>query len=102
MDLAGFDQPFTDVFGTAQARTDWFEQLLNLAMTTALVGTFDDFTTLGKAALSMVAAQRGVSLREEQIEHIAGHIGHLPAYTDAHPALERLWDITGATAAGCK
>ncbi len=47
LDLAGLDQPFTDVFGTAQARSDWFEQLLNLATTTALVGTFDDCTTLG-------------------------------------------------------
>lgn len=90
LDLAGLDRPFTDVFGTAQARIEWFEQLLNLAMTTALVGTFDDFTTLGKAALAMVAAKRGVPLRDEQIEHIAGHIGHLPAHADAHTALERL------------
>jgi 2-haloacid dehalogenase len=62
LDLAVLDQPFIDVFGSAQARTEWFEQLLKLAMTAALVGNHVDFTRLGRAALAMVAAKRSVPL----------------------------------------
>ncbi len=89
-DLAGLDPLSTHVFGAARARAEWFEQVLNLALTSALVGTFDDFTSLGNAALAMVAAKRGMSLKEEHIARIAAHIVHLPAHPDAHAALERL------------
>lgn len=90
LDLAALDEPFRDVFGSADAKTQWFGQLLNLAMTATIVGRYQDFSAQGRAALSMLAARRGVTLSEQEIAHIVGRMKALPPHADAQPALKRL------------
>lgn len=90
LDLAGLDPPFDATFGAAQARNEWFSQLLNLAMTASLAGTYDDFSALARAALTIVAAKHHVVLRDEQVADILDQINRLSAHADARPALERL------------
>lgn len=90
LDLGGLDDLFQDVFGDAQTKSQWFAQLLNLALTATIVEDYRDFSTLGRAALELVAARHGLNLAEGQITQILDQMQHLPAHADARPSLERL------------
>lgn len=90
LDLGGLDQHFQEVFGDTQAKSQWFAKLLNLALTATIVDSYHDFSTLGRAALELVAAKHGMTLAEGQITHILGHMQQLPPHADARPSLERL------------
>lgn len=90
LDLAGLDKPFREEFGTAHVKDQWFAQLLHLALTATIVGSYHDFSTLGRAALTLVAAKHGVAVHDAQVAEIVDHMQHLPAHADARPALERL------------
>lgn len=90
LDLAALDEPFRDAFGSVDAKSQWFGLLLNLAMTSTIVGHYEDFSAQGRAALAMLAARRGVTLGDEQIGHIVSGMKSLPPHADAKPALKRL------------
>jgi 2-haloacid dehalogenase len=90
LDLSALDTPFEAAFGSAEARSAWFAQLLNLAMTSVLTGAYHDFSKLGRAALHMVAAKRSVALSDEAVDGIVERMRHLPPHPDAVPALEAL------------
>lgn len=90
LDLAALDAPFEAAFGNAEARPAWFAQLLTLAMTSVITGTYHDFSTLGRAALNMVAAKSGVELTDEGTRGIVERMQHLPPHPDALPALDAL------------
>lgn len=90
LDLAALDAPFNDAFGNADARPRWFAQLLNLAMTSVITGTYHDFSELGRAALHMVAARQGVTLSDPAVRRIVERMQHLPPHPDAVPALNTL------------
>lgn len=90
LDLGGLDEPFQDVFGDTLAKGQWFAKLLNLALTATIVEDYRDFSMLARAALQQVAVQHRVSLTDSQTVQILDRMRHLPAHTDAPPALERL------------
>lgn len=90
LDLAALDAPFEAAFGATDARPAWFAQLLSLAMTSVIVGTYRDFSKLGCAALDMVAAKRGVALSDDMVQRIVKQMQHLPPHLDAVPALDAL------------
>lgn len=90
LDLSVLDAPFQDALGDAGAARDWFSQLLRLAMTSVVVGQYRDFSTMGQAALDMLAATRGVTLPEGDRQGIFQCIRELPPHADVVPALERL------------
>ena len=90
LDLGGLDEPFQEVFGDAQVKSQWFASLLNLALTATIAEDYRDFTMLARAALELVAARHRLSLTDDQLTRILDRMRHLPAHADARPALERL------------
>jgi len=66
LDLRALDAPFERVFGDGSVRQQWFNQMLQLALVATITDAYQDFGAIGRAALEMVAAQRGTTLADEQ------------------------------------
>lgn len=92
LDLAGLDPVFEQLFGTADARREWFGQVLQSAMTTTILGQYQDFTTIAGHALTQVAARRAVRLTQKDREAVGTGMRSLPPHADVAPALARLRD----------
>ncbi|MQM39684.1 (S)-2-haloacid dehalogenase [wastewater metagenome] len=92
LDLAALDPVFERLFGDAGARREWFAQVLQSAMTVTLTGRYEDFSTVGAAALSMVAQRRGVTLERAGRQDVAAGMRRLPPHPEVADALARLRD----------
>jgi 2-haloacid dehalogenase len=90
LDLRALDAPFEAAFGDRSARMDWFKQLLQLSLVANTLPAYSDFSALGRAALEMIAALRGVALTQEQQQQILGTMRELPPHDDVPPSLRRL------------
>lgn len=90
LDLAAMDGHFSDVFGDASVRKQWFGRMLELAFIHTITGEYQDFPTLGRAALENTARLAGISLRPEDRDRILAAMRALPAHPDVMPALEHL------------
>src|SRR5918996_6112445 len=90
LDLAALDAPFERVFGEAGVRREWFQQLLQSALVSTIVGPYADFGAVGRAALSMVAERHGRQVGDAEVNEILGTVRHLPAHPEVGEALERL------------
>ena len=92
LDLRALDPIFAQVFGDAALRPMWFAQMLQIAFVGTITGAYVDFTSAQHAALSMIAARRGIELKDGDSDRIVGAMSHLPAYPEVNPALLRLID----------
>ena len=92
LDLRALDPQFERVFGDAAVRQLWFSQMIQLALVGTVTGAYADFGTIGAAALTMVAARRGVPLSEQDRQQLLVGMRTLPPHPDARPCLERLRD----------
>lgn len=92
LDLAALDEPFRAAFGSADARREWFEQLLRSMLVSVIVGPYVEFPRIARGALELTAHRRGRSLDDTQMKAILGRIRELPAHPDVRMALERLRD----------
>ncbi len=90
LDLRALDAPFERVFGDGSVRQQWFNQMLQLALVATITDAYQDFGAIGRAALEMVAAQRGTTLADEQRTQILGGVRTLPAHPDVKDGLEQL------------
>lgn len=90
LDLQALDPGFARVFGTAEARQQWFGILQQLFLTVAVTGRYVPFTELAAAALQKLAAARRIVLAAEQRDGLLAGMRNLPAYTDAAGALKQL------------
>ncbi|NTU79273.1 MAG: haloacid dehalogenase type II [Chloroflexales bacterium] len=90
LDLGALDPAFAQVFGDAGARREWFTQLIQSALVATITGAYAPFAQIGDAALTMVAARRGVPLTDDDRRLILGGMRSLPPHPDVRPALERL------------
>ncbi|MFN2461815.1 MAG: haloacid dehalogenase type II [Candidatus Velthaea sp.] len=90
LDLRGLDAPFTSIFGSSDARVDWFKQLLQLSLLANTLEQYADFGVLSMRALAMVAAQRGHVLSDEERKTIAAAVRALVPHPDVTPALTHL------------
>jgi 2-haloacid dehalogenase len=90
LDLRALDPQFQRIFGDAAARQEWFQQLLQSALVATVTNAYTDFGAVGKAALDMTAARRGVELGEDERQQILGAVRHLPAHPDVQPGLDHL------------
>jgi 2-haloacid dehalogenase len=77
LDLRALDAPFEQVFGEAEVRGQWFQELLQNALVTIATDSYADFGALGRAALEMVAARRGRELSEDDTGLILGTVRRL-------------------------
>jgi len=92
LDLGALDPQFARVFGDAAARREWFNQVIELAITATASNVYFDFGVVGDAALTMVAARRNVELSPTARAGILRGMRALPPHPDARPGLERLRD----------
>ena len=90
LDLAALDAHFERVFRDAAARQQWFVQMLQSAFVATITHAYADFGSVGRAALDMVAAQRRITLSDEQRQEILGAVRTLPPHRDVKDGLERL------------
>src|SRR5262245_58151376 len=90
LDLRALDPAFTQVFGDVAARREWFAQMIQSALVATVTGAYVPFGQIGDAALTMVAARRGVDLVGEDRRLLLGGMRSLPPHPDVRPALERL------------
>jgi len=90
LDLSSLDPLFELVFGDRSVRREWFATVLRYSHVVTIAGPYVDFSALGRAALDMVAASRGVSLTEDHRDRILAGVMSLPAHGDVPVALERL------------
>ena len=95
LDLRALDAPFSVAFGTTEARHEWFGQVLQSALMTTVLGTYADFGTIGRAALTMTAARYDRTLSEDEQTEILSTVRRLPPHPDVPEGLARLRD------AGC-
>ena len=90
LDLAPLDRHFRRAFGDKVSRQLWFRQMLEVAMTMAITGTYEDFSKVGKAALKMTAMQRGTTISAADRKAIMSELRQLPPHDDVRGALESL------------
>ena len=93
LDVAALDPFFARLFGDMQAkqvRQEWFEQMIQSALTSTMIGAYVPFGTIGGAAFRMVADRRSVSLPPDATSELAQGIQTLPPHADVPAALEKL------------
>ncbi len=92
LDLRALDPGFEHVFGDSRARVEWFQQMLRSAMVATITDAYQDFGTIGRAALAMVAEKRGRSLADEDAQRLLAGMRELPPHPEVDGALRRLAD----------
>jgi 2-haloacid dehalogenase len=90
LDLQALDPAFVQVFGEASVRREWFAQMIQSALVATVTAMYAPFGQIGDAALTMVAARRGVTLTDDDRALVLGGMRRLPPHPDVRPALERL------------
>jgi 2-haloacid dehalogenase len=90
LDLSALDAPFQQVFGDADARREWSAQLLQSALVATVTGPYADFSTIGRAALTMTAARHEIQLTDDDRTAIFAAVRRLPPHPDVPDSLERL------------
>ena len=90
LDLRVLNRPFETVFGDTNARSEWFTQLLQLALVVTVTDSYRDFKTLAGEALEVVAARREVVLDDEARASILGMIVQLPPHPEVPDGLDGL------------
>jgi len=90
LDLSALDPLFVDAFGDKATRRVWFAQMLGLAMSGTIVGSYAEFGELARVALEMTARKRGVALDDERKRRILSGMSTLPAHGDVVEGLREL------------
>ena len=57
LDMGALDPHFERIHGEASARQAWFGQFLQLWLTETVTGVYQEFGTIGGAALKMLAGE---------------------------------------------
>lgn len=90
LDLSALDEPFKQVFGSADVRERWFGQFLRSMLTSAVVGPYVPFPQIARASLSTTARALGREIDDAGAKAILSKVRELRAHPDARPALEQL------------
>ncbi len=92
LDLSALDPLFGNAFGEVAARKQWFQLVLQLALTHTVTGDYRDFSALGKAALSALGQARQQPVPEGLADEVARTMKSLPPHPDTREGLQRLND----------
>jgi 2-haloacid dehalogenase len=90
LDLRALDPMFTRLFGDGAARREWFAQMIQSALVSTVTGAYATFGQVGDAALTMLAARRGVALADADRRELLGGMRTLPPHPEVRSALEQL------------
>jgi len=83
---------FAQAFGDGRALDDWFSTVLLYSEVATLAGPYADFSSIGGAALDMIAGARGVTLAGADRAAILQGMLTLPAHPDVHEGLRIMRD----------
>lgn len=89
-DTTALNPYFAKVFGTATKNSEWFSQMVNLAMATSMTGVFVAYPTLALAALQMVADRSGVTLTDAERAELTASVRNLPLFPDVKAGLQQV------------
>jgi 2-haloacid dehalogenase len=92
LDLSALKPQFERVFGDGEVLREWFGQMLQSALLSAVAGPYSDFGKVERAALAMVAARHDVELTDAEARAVLAGMRTLPPHPDVVPALRRLKD----------
>jgi 2-haloacid dehalogenase len=90
LDLAALRDPFARAFGEAAPMGEWFARLLHGSLVATLTDTYEDFASIARRALDVVASRRGRKLQTAEQDAILGTMLELPAHPEVPEALSRL------------
>jgi 2-haloacid dehalogenase len=90
LDLGVLRDPFARAFGDASPMGEWFARLLHGSLVATLTGTYEEFGTIARRSLDVVASRRGRALSEGDRDAILGTMRRLPAHPEVPDALARL------------
>lgn len=90
LDLSSLDPWFVETFGDAAPRKDWFNRVLQSALTAAAIGSYHDFGSIGRAAVQDLAALHGITIMDMQMKVLADAICRLRPHDDVVPGLTLL------------
>ncbi|MBX2821408.1 MAG: haloacid dehalogenase type II [Rhodothermaceae bacterium] len=90
LDLSALDPHFQAYFGDKRFRKDWFNQVLQSAFSSTILGSYHNFGLVARSALTMVANQNDISLEQDAYTSILGQMRQLPAHPDVLPGIIRL------------
>jgi 2-haloacid dehalogenase len=92
LDIRALEPAFKAVFGDERMVQEWFSTLLLYAEVATLAGPYDEFATIGAAALDMTAAAHGVRLTADARARILQGMLSLPAHPDVPEGLAMMRD----------
>ena len=92
LDLSALDPLFGNAFGEVAARKQWFQLVLQLALTHTVTGDYRDFSALGKAALEALGQARQQPVPDGLADEVARTMKSLPPHPDTREGLQRLND----------
>jgi 2-haloacid dehalogenase len=92
LDLSALEPAFRAVFGEGPVVQEWFNTVLLYSEVATLAGPYDEFATIGAAALDMTAAARGVALPGDERTQILQTMLSLPAHADVPEGLAMMRD----------
>jgi 2-haloacid dehalogenase len=90
LDLGGLRPRFEEVFGSADAMSEWFVRMLHGSLVANHVGNHRPFGLIGAEALMVLAQKRGLSVEPAVAAEIVESMRSLPAHADVAAALDRL------------
>lgn len=92
LDLAALDEFFTGLTGTAKTRTEWFNLVIQSALTLTAARRYRPFGEIGAASLVAVAARHGRMASPDDQRELARRMRELPPHPDAAEAIRALRD----------
>ena len=90
LDMGALDPHFERIFGDASARQAWFSQFLQLWLTEMVTGVYQEFGTIGGAALKMLAEARGVEFSDDEVGEILDTMKVIPSHPEGDEVLSHL------------
>lgn len=90
LDISTLEPLFQRVFDNAGILREWFAELILYSQTLTLSGLYTPFGDLAGAVLRMVAANKRITVSDDDVDELKSRIGSMPAHPDVKPALKRL------------
>jgi 2-haloacid dehalogenase len=90
LDLSGLKPRFVEVFGSADAMSEWFVRMLHGSLVANHVGNHRPFGLIGAEALMVLAQKRGVEVDPGRAAEIVESMRTLPAHPDVPAGLDAL------------
>ena len=99
LDLKTLEPHFKTHFGDQIMVSEWFDQVIQTAMLSVILGWSRNFSDVGRSALEMVVERHDLSLSENMLSDIVGGMRKLSPHDDVIPALKKLKSLNFRMAA---